>query len=96
MLVILSLRYILALRKLWLDPSCGELEEDLSDGRTISSSVIRASAVLLPLLAVMWFLGVVALENPTSIFFQIAAAVANIALVSAELRRSLLSPPIFI
>jgi len=57
------------------------MDEDSLDERKISSG-IRASAMLLPLLAIMWFLGVVALENASSIFFQIAAASANIALVN--------------
>ena len=75
----LSLRHLLALRKLWED--AGEVDEDYLDAKMISKG-IRASAMLLPLLAIMWFLGVVALENSTSIFFQLAATLANIALVS--------------
>ena len=81
MLVIMSLRHLLALRKLWQDPMSGDGDEDMLDEKAVSSG-IRASAMLLPLLAIMWFLGVVALENPTSVFFQLAAAVASIALVS--------------
>jgi len=82
LLVVLSLRHLLALRKLWQhdSSSLGDVNEDTLDEKIVSSG-IRASAMLLPLLAIMWFLGVVALENSTSIFFQLAAAVANIALV---------------
>jgi hypothetical protein len=80
-LVVLSLRHLLAERKLWADSSSAEMDEDSLDERKISSG-IRASAMLLPLLAISWFLGVVALENASSIFFQIAAASANIALVN--------------
>lgn len=57
------------------------MDEHSVDEKMIGNG-IRASAMLLPLLAVMWFLEVVALENATSIFFQVAAAVASIALVS--------------
>lgn len=64
-----------------------EMDEDTLDERKISNG-IRASAMLLPLLAIMWFLGVVALENASSIFFQIASASANIALVSSTLRNN--------
>ncbi|CAG7716447.1 unnamed protein product [Allacma fusca] len=81
-LVVLSLRHLLALRKLWED-TAGEVDEDFLDGKIISKG-IRASAMLLPLLAIMWFLGVVALENSTSIFFQLAATVASIVLVSSN------------
>jgi len=56
-------------------------EDDVLDEKAVSSG-IRASAMLLPLLAISWFLGVVGLENPTSIFFQVAAATGNIVLVS--------------
>lgn len=79
--MILSLRHLLALRKLWEDPLSVEPgDEETLDEKAVSTG-IRASAMLLPLLAIMWFLGVVALENPTSIFFQTAAALGNIALV---------------
>lgn len=84
LLVVLSLRHLLALRKLWHDSSGSTtdvMDEHSLDEKMIGNG-IRASAMLLPLLAVMWFLEVVALENATSIFFQVAAAVANIALVS--------------
>lgn len=60
------------------------MDEHSLDEKMIGNG-IRASAMLLPLLAVMWFLEVVALENATSIFFQVAAAIANIALVSFPL-----------
>jgi len=84
MLVIMSLRHLLEFRKLWQDPLSGEGDEDMLDEKAVSSG-IRASAMLLPLLAIMWFLGVVALENPTSVFFQLASAVASIVLVSLVL-----------
>lgn len=83
LLVVLALRHLLALRKLWHDSSgnaADVIDEHSLDEKLIGNG-IRASAMLLPLLAVMWFLEVVALENSTSIFFQVAAAIANIALV---------------
>lgn len=57
-----------------------EGEEDDTDDKKMSGG-IRASAILLPLLAIAWFLGVVALENPSSVFFQVASGSANITLV---------------
>lgn len=59
-LVVLSLRHLLAARKLWADSTSAEMDEDTLDERKISGR-IRASAMLLPLLSIMWFLGVVSL-----------------------------------
>lgn len=96
-LVVLALRHLLALRKLWHDSSgsTGDVMDEHSLDEKMIGNGIRASAMLLPLLAVMWFLEVVALENATSIFFQVAAAVANIALVS-ECLHILYKNPLFL
>lgn len=49
---------------------------------------LRMAAMLLPLFAVVWFLGVLALENPATLIFPVLFAVADSFLVSKITSRS--------
>jgi hypothetical protein len=53
------------------------------------------AAMLLPLFAVVWFLGVLALENPATLIFPVLFAIADSFLVSKLLEVILLNAESF-
>ena len=64
------------------------LEQTCTSEEVLRKS-LRSSAMLLPLFAVVWFLGVLALENPVTLVFPILFAVTNSFLVSIYIYTSI-------
>ena len=60
------------------------LLEDSNASEDALRKSLRMAAMLLPMFAVVWFLGVLALENPSTLIFPVLFAAANSFLVSQK------------
>jgi hypothetical protein len=58
------------------------LLENINTTEEVLRKSLRTAAMLLPLFAVMWFLGVLAFENSTTLVFPVLFAAADTFLVS--------------
>lgn len=58
------------------------LLENINTIEEVLRKSLRSAAMLLPLFAVTWFLGVLAFENSATLFFPVLFAAADIFLVS--------------
>lgn len=60
------------------------LLENSNTSEDVLRKSFRMAAMLLPMFAVVWFLGVLALENPSTLIVPVLFAVANSFLVSQK------------